>query len=145
MKYLVDVEAKTKRGNIKYLDKLREIARNNRRNSTQAEFIMWQYLRRNKFGYKFTRQKPMFRFILDFYCSELLLVIEIDGGSHIKKRERDILRDKFLRCLNIETIRFENEEILNNLEKVKNNIIKTIKERKASLSREVLNEVKRRV
>jgi very-short-patch-repair endonuclease len=46
MKYLVDVEAKTKRGNIKYLDRLREIARHNRKYPTQAEFIMWQYLRK---------------------------------------------------------------------------------------------------
>jgi very-short-patch-repair endonuclease len=66
-----------------------------------------------------------------------LLVIEIDGGYHIKKINYDKERDKYLKCLNIETIRFKNEEILNNLEKVKEEIIKNIKERKASLSREV--------
>ena len=136
----------TRKGNLKYLEQLRTPSKINRNNPTKAESKIWyEFLKNRPENYKFTRQKPLNRFILDFYCSELLLVIEIDGGSHIKKRERDILRDKFLRCLNIETIRFENEEILNNLEKVKNNIIKTIKERKASLSREVLNEVKRRV
>ena len=134
MKYLVDVEAKTKRGNIKYLDKLREIARNNRRNSTQAEFIMWQYLRRNKFGYKFTRQKPMFRFILDFYCSELLLNIEIDGDSHDYRKKYDEERDKYLGKLNIKTIRVTNEEVLTDFLKIKNLLLPLTKGRCSDLS-----------
>lgn len=129
MKYLVDVEAKTRRGNIKYLDKLREIARNNRRNPTQAEFIMWQYLRKNKFGYKFTRQKPIFRFILDFYCSELLLAIEIDGESHNSRANYDAERDKYLEKINIKTIRFSNDQVLNNFLKVKDELLPLIKGR----------------
>lgn len=129
MKYLVDVEAKTKRGNIKYLDGLREIAINNRKNPTQAEFIMWQYLRRNKFGYKFTRQKPMFRFILDFYCSELLLAIEIDGDSHDFKKNYDKERDKYLEKVNIKTIRFSNEDVLTDFLKIKNLLLPLIKGR----------------
>ena len=129
MKYLVDIEAKTRRGNIKYLDKLREIARNNRRNPTQAEFIMWQYLRRNNFDYKFTRQKPIFRFILDFYCSKLLLAIEIDGDSHDLKINYDLERDKYLEKMNIKTIRFTNDEILNDFLKVKNELLPLIKGR----------------
>jgi len=129
MKYLVDIEAKTKRGNIKYLDRLREIARNNRRNPTQAEFIMWQYLRRNKFGYKFTRQKPMFRFVLDFYCSELLLDVEIDGDSHDYKKNYDEERDKYLEKVNIRTIRFTNDEVLTDFLKIKNLLLPLIKGR----------------
>ncbi len=136
----------TRKGNLKYLEQLRTPSKINRKNPIKAELKIWyEFLKNRPENYKFTRQKPLSRFILDFYCSELLLVIEIDGGSHIKKRERDVLRDKFLRCLNIETIRFTNEQILNNLKEVKNKIIKIINERKASLSREVLNEVKRRV
>jgi len=134
MKYNVDIEAKTRRGNIKYLDKLREIARNNRRNPTQAEFIMWQYLRKNNFGYKFTRQKPVFRFILDFYCSKLLLAIEIDGDSHDYKVNYDLERDKYLEKINIKTIRFTNDEILDDFLKVKDELLPLIKGRCHDLS-----------
>ncbi len=134
MRYLVDVEAKTKRGNIKYLDKLREIARRNRRNPTQAEFVMWQYLRRNKMGYKFTRQKPIFKFILDFYCSELLLAIEVDGDSHDLKADYDLERDKYLERLNIKTLRFKNEEVLSNFLKVKDELLPLIKGRWSEIS-----------
>lgn len=128
----------TQKGNLKYLEQLRWAAKINRRKLTKSESKIWyEFLKNRPMNYKFTRQKPLDRFILDFYCSKLLLVIEIDGGYHIKKQEQDLKRDKFLNCLNIKTIRFENEEILNNLEKVKSEIIKNIQERKASLSREV--------
>lgn len=129
MKYLVDIEAKTRRGNIKYLDKLREIARNNRNNPTQAEFIMWQFLRKNKFDYKFTRQKPIFRFILDFYCSELLLAIEVNGDSHDSKMNYDLERDKYLEKSNIKTVRFTNDQVLNDFLKVKDELLPLIKGR----------------
>ncbi|MDP4009600.1 MAG: endonuclease domain-containing protein [Candidatus Shapirobacteria bacterium] len=127
MKYLLDVEAKTKRGNIKYLDNLRAIARKNRNNPTQSEFIMWQYLRKNSFGYKFTRQKPIFRFVLDFYCSKLLLAIEVDGNSHDLKSDYDSERNKYLERMNIRTIRFTNDEVLNNFFKVKEKLLPLIK------------------
>ena len=128
----------TQKGNLRYLEKLRWAAKINRNKMTKSESKIWyEFLKNRPMNYKFTRQKPLDRFILDFYCSELLLVIEIDGGYHIKKQEQDLNRDKFLNCLNIKTIRFKNEEILNELDKVKSEIIKNIQERKASLSREV--------
>ena len=107
-------------GNINYISELIPMATKNRNNPTPAEEIIWQkILRYKQTGYKFTRQKPINRFILDFYCSELNLAIEIDGSSHIKKKGTDKLRDKFLYQIGIETIRFTNEEILNNLSEVK--------------------------
>jgi len=128
----------TRKGNLKYLEQLRLAAKINRRKMTKAESKIWyEFLKCRPLNYKFTRQKPLDRFILDFYCSELLLVIEIDGGYHIKKQEQDLERDKFLNYLNIKTIRFKNEEVLIQLEKVKDEIIKNIQERKTSLSREV--------
>jgi len=128
----------TQKGNLKYLEQLKWAAKINRHKMTKTESKIWyEFLKNRPMNYKFTRQKPLDRFILDFYCSELLLVIEIDGGYHIKKQEQDSKRDKFLNCLNIKTIRFKNEEILNELNKVKSEIIKNIQERKASLSREV--------
>ena len=107
---------RTQRGNLRYLEELKTLAKINRHNPTEAKYIMWQYLRKNK--YKFTRQKPIFRFILDFYCSKLLLAIEIDGNSHNKKKNYDKERDLYLTSANIRTIRFTNDEILNNFDQV---------------------------
>ena len=138
MKYITDTEAKTSKLNIRYLNELREIARRNRNNPTQAEFIMWQYLRKNKFGYKFTRQKPINRFILDFYCSKLLICVEVDGDYHDYKKEYDQERDKFLEnCLSIKTIRFTNEEVLNNFLEVKEKLLPFIKGRYRFIGRGV--------
>lgn len=136
----------TQKGNLKYLEQLTWAAKINRHKMTKAESKIWyEFLKNRPLNYKFTRQKPLDRFILDFYCSELLLIVEIDGGYHIEKQNYDKERDKYLSCLNIETIRFKNEEVLNDLEKVKDEIERKIKERKASLSREVASETRRRV
>lgn len=113
----------TQRGHVRYLDELKQLSKNNRNNPTEAEYVMWQYLRKNKYGYKFVRQKPMLRFILDFYCRKLLLAIEIDGGSHNKKKNYDLERDKLLSSLNIKTVRFTNDEVLNDFNKVLNKIL----------------------
>lgn len=108
----------TNRGHLRYLEELRQLSINNRNNPTEAEYIMWQFLRKNKYGLKFIRQKPIFRFIVDFYCRELLLVIEIDGDSHNKKKNYDQERDKYLESVNIKTLRFTNDEVLNNFDSV---------------------------
>ena len=109
---------RTRRGNVRYLEELRILSKNNRNNPTEAESIMWRFLRKNKYGYKFIRQKPILRFILDFYCSKLLLSIEIDGDSHSKKQSYDLERDNYLQNLNIKTIRFTNEEVLNDFNRI---------------------------
>lgn len=120
MKSGVVFEAKTKKYHLRYRDSLTWAARKNRKNETEAEEKLWnEVLRRKQTGYKFVRQKPIDRFVVDFYCSELSLVIEVDGGSHEKKKERDKSRDDFLRVCGIKTIRFTNAEILNDIDKVK--------------------------
>ena len=81
---------------------------------------------KRKTGYKFLRQKPINRFILDFYCSELNLAIEIDGSSHNKRKGYDETRDKFLYQIGIKTIRFTNDEILNQINIVKNKLANLI-------------------
>jgi len=125
MKKKVEIEAINPiHGNINYISDLTHIAKNNRHSPTEAENIIWQkILRYEKTGFKFSRQKPINRFIVDFYCSKLNLAIEIDGGSHIKKKENDILRDKFLSQIGIQTIRFNNEEILFDISKVRQKIL----------------------
>ncbi|HNY04651.1 MAG TPA: endonuclease domain-containing protein [Candidatus Woesebacteria bacterium] len=117
----VDFEAiHTERGCVRYWNSLTQMANRNQKNPTEAEKKMWNnYLSRNKTGFRFLRQKPIHRFIVDFYCVKLSLAIEIDGNSHDKKKEIDEERDKFLKQIGIKTIRFTNEDILNNSEYIK--------------------------
>lgn len=129
-KYLVGVDGRNKNGNLKYLDELRILAREKRNNPTKAEQIFWdQILQYDKIKYRFLRQKPISRFILDFYCSKLLLAIEIDGDSHEDKKYLDSERDIFFAKYNISTIRYTNEQVFNNLNKIKIDLIEKIKER----------------
>ena len=129
-KYLIDEHGRTKNGNLKYLEELRRIARHNRNNPTKAELIFWdKILKYDKSEYRFLRQKPLNRFILDFYCPRLLLAIEIDGDSHDNKKYLDRERDLFLEKYRIKTIRFSNEEVFKNLEKIKVKLKEEIKER----------------
>lgn len=124
MKKIIDFEAiNSKRNCVRYQNSLTFMSQRNRKNMTEAEKIIWdKVLSRDKTGYRFLRQKPIDRFIFDFYCPKLLLVIEIDGGSHIKKKGTDELRDKFLKQIGITTIRFTNDEVVNNIEQVKKKI-----------------------
>jgi very-short-patch-repair endonuclease len=81
-------------GFIEYNTSNKNYARENRKNPTKAENIVWQVLLRNKqmLGYKFSRQKPLGPFIVDFYCAKLKLAIEIDGSSHDGREEYDARR-----------------------------------------------------
>ena len=128
MKYLAPEEARCKRGNLKYLDSLRQLARNNRNYPTNGELSMWNILKNQKLGMVFLRQKPIGKFILDFYCSKLLLAIEIDGDSHDRKQYLDKGRDLYLEQRGIITIRYKNEDVLKNIEKVKRDLEMKIKE-----------------
>lgn len=78
-------------------------------------------------GYKFLRQKPIGGYITDFYCSELRLVIEIDGESHAEHIEYDAERTRFLVSLGLNVIRYTNLEVLNNLEGVADDMSAKIK------------------
>ena len=84
-----------KRKIIPYNPKLKLIARKLRNNSTKSEALMWNFLKGKQIrGCDFHRQKPIGNFIVDFYCSELLLAIEIDGESHYGNEEKDLKRQK---------------------------------------------------
>jgi len=114
---------------IPYNRKLVEIARENRKNPTQAEKQIWlRVLKSKQFEkYKFLRQKPLDNFIADFYCAELMLVIEVDGDSHVEQREYDMLRSEKLEEYGIKVIRYKNDEIMSNLDKVFNDLKERIK------------------
>jgi very-short-patch-repair endonuclease len=124
MKTDVVIEAKTQKYHLRYWDKLTWAARINRKKENESEIILWnKLLRRKQLGYKFVRQKPIYRFIADFYCSELCLVIEVDGGSHNKKKENDELRDKYFKAFGITTIRVSDKDVIENIDIVKNKIM----------------------
>jgi very-short-patch-repair endonuclease len=92
-------------------------ARENRKNPTPAESLLWQKVLRGKqfSQYKFLRQKPIGAYIVDFYCAELRLVIEIDGDSHAGQLVYDARRSGFLNSLGLHVLRYTNRDVLGNL------------------------------
>ena len=96
-------------------------ARQLRSNQTQAEIVLWQRLRRQQIhGVQFYRQRPLDRFIVDFYCPKAFLVIECDGCQHHYPEGlyQDQQRDKSLQQKGFEILRFDNREILTQLDAV---------------------------
>jgi len=92
-------------------------ARRLRRNETDAERAIWRLLRNRQFSAaKFRRQHPIGQYVLDFYCHEHSLVIEIDGGQHSAKRDRN--RTAYLERRGLTVLRFWNNEVLGNPEGV---------------------------
>jgi len=119
MKYTGSVEGRTRNGNWRYLDDLRILARNNRKGLTKSEARLWyEYLSKRPLGLKFLKQKPIGRFIADFYCSEILLVVEIDGASHNDKKNYDEARDLEMSRRGTKTIRYTDKQVLNDLKTV---------------------------
>ena len=107
------------------IGKLYEYARELRKNDTSAEDLLWRNLRNKKMDdLKFRRQHPINKFIADFYCHEVKLVIEVDGSVHDGKvaKESDEGRTYELKELGITVIRFRNEEVLEKIGEVLNRI-----------------------
>jgi len=101
-----------------------------RKRTTQIEEILWEKLKGKQiFGLRFSRQHPIDLFIADFYCHKVRLVVEIHGEIHNYQREYDIGRTAELEKFDIKVIRFSNEEVILDIEKVVSKIKITIKER----------------
>ena len=101
--------------------KLLEFAKNMRTNSTDAEHLMWQVLRARRFmDLKFRRQHVIEPYIVDFYCHEIGLVIELDGGQHGTDDaiEYDAERAKFLEVLGLTVVRYWNHDVLGRVDVV---------------------------
>jgi valyl-tRNA synthetase len=115
-----------------WLEKLKTYARENRKNQTPSEAIIWEELRNNKLGVKFRRQHAIEEYIVDFVCIPLNLVIEIDGEIHNleKHKEFDKIREEYLSYEGFKIIRFTNSEIENNLIGVLNSIQSEIEQQK---------------
>ncbi len=110
--------------------KLKKLRSKLRKSSTDQERIIWNLLRNRKLqGLKFFRQYSIETYILDFYCPEMRLSIEIDGGQHNESANKanDEKRTEYLNLHNITVIRFWNNEITSNLDGVYEKIIQTIK------------------
>lgn len=110
---------------IPYNPKLKEIARQLRNNSTLSEVLLWLELKGEKMrGYDFHRQKPIGNYIVDFFCHELMLVIEIDGISHTWEEVavNDEIRQRKIESLGIQFLRFDDKEIKQNMSFVLNTI-----------------------
>lgn len=121
---------------IPYNGQLKQLARQLRNNSTKSEIRLWNYLKNGKMlGYDFHRQKPIGNYIVDFYCPDLLFAIELDGLSHEfeEVQEKDQLKTAFLITVGVELIRFNDTEVMNDLDNVLRaiaNRIELIAERK---------------
>ncbi|MCB0553579.1 MAG: endonuclease domain-containing protein [Phaeodactylibacter sp.] len=92
-----------------------------RREMTEAEQVLWEALRNKRLaGFKFRRQHPISKYVLDFYCHQAKLAIELDGEYHEDRAQQfyDTDRTANLQELSIDVIRFQNEEVLENLDKV---------------------------
>ena len=134
MKYVASPEARTQRSNMKYLEDLRELCRKNRQHPTEAEYKIWKMVLRNhSIKEKFFRQKPIGKYILDFYCSKLMLAIEIDGDSHDKKTHLDKSRDWYLEIRGIKTIRYTNNQVLDDINYVSSDLFNKVKQREKEL------------
>ena len=115
---------------IPYNSKLKELARRLRNDSTLGEILLWKELNNKQmYGFDFHRQKPLLNYIVDFYCYELDLVIEIDGQYHNweDKFKSDQLRDKELEAFDLTIIRFTEQEVckdmVNVLRAIENHVL----------------------
>ena len=120
-----------KRKIIPYNPKLKEYARKLRKDSTFMEILLWNYLKGKQMrGYDFDRQRPIDNFIVDFYCKDLKLAIEVDGESHHGKSKKDEKRDQRLKELGVTVLRFDDLDVRHKLDKVLETIEKWIDENK---------------
>jgi very-short-patch-repair endonuclease len=114
-----------------YNSSLKPFANQNRKQMTKAEACLWKYvLRSSQTGFVFNRQRPALNYIADFMCKELKLIIEVDGYTHLLE---DVIFNDKIRQINLEeagfkVIRFKDEEVLREIDVVRNKIFTTIKE-----------------
>ena len=97
-----------------------------RNNSTSAEAVLWKRLKAKQVeGLKFRRQYGVGEYVVDFYCPELRLAVELDGGIHdaAMAYEHDEIRARYIEQSNIKILRFRNEAVFNNMEGVVGEIV----------------------
>lgn len=112
-------------------DILKEYARENRKFMTEAETLFWNYVKDNSLGHKFLRQYIIGDYIVDFYCRDAQIAIEIDGAYHCERDQMqdDEIRQLWLEKMGFKVIRFSNDEIYTNFESVLQKLLSAINER----------------
>ena len=97
---------------------LRDNARHMRKYPTEAEEVLWNFLRRKQLGFRFYRQHIIGDYIVDFVCIEKALVIEVDGKYHTdgEQKQEDEIRENWLKHIGYRVLRFTNEEVLCNID-----------------------------
>ncbi|MFH5832564.1 endonuclease domain-containing protein [Halalkalibaculum sp. DA384] len=105
---------------LPYNPKLKPLARKLRRNMTFCEVLLWQKIRKRALGVQLHRQVPILDYIVDFYCHELKLAIEVDGVTHLHPEVSvsDLNRQKEIEKLGVHFLRFEDMEIKENMDEV---------------------------
>jgi len=101
-----------------YNNKLKRLSRYLRKNTTDAEKLLWSKIRRKLLkGYQFYRQRIISNYIVDFYCPKVKLVVELDGGQHYTDngKSKDNIRDEYMRSLKLKVLRFSDIEVLKNI------------------------------
>ena len=107
---------------------LLERARQKRQHPTDAERILWEFLRNKQLGVRFRRQHPIYDFIPDFVCLSKKLIVEVDGEYHLDQvqTKEDRERTQYLENIGYKVLRFTNHEVLNGTEKVLEEIRKHV-------------------
>jgi very-short-patch-repair endonuclease len=105
-------------------------ARQMRREQTAPEEHLWSHLRNRRLaGFKFRRQAPIDRFVVDFLCTTAKLIIEVDGPTHDTRAESDAGRTKVLSTMGYLVLRFDNEDVRTNIDGVLDEIFHTLEQR----------------
>ncbi|KKS65467.1 MAG: hypothetical protein UV40_C0038G0012 [Parcubacteria group bacterium GW2011_GWA1_42_7] len=114
---------------LKYGENLKSLSRGLRSNLTDAERKLWFKLRNGQIkGYLFNRQKPIGKYVVDFYCRKARLVIEIDGGEHYEDANilADKIRDEEFKKTGLKVLRFTNIDVMKNIENAAERISKEL-------------------
>jgi very-short-patch-repair endonuclease len=100
-------------------------ARDLRKNMSESEQVLWAELRRKNHRFRFRKQHPIGPYVLDFYCPEVLVCVEVDGEQHAERVERDQVRDEWLLRQGILTIRIPSWDVFDDLDSVVEQVIRT--------------------
>ena len=112
---------------IPYSPHLKEYARQLRNNSTLSEVLLWKKIKNKGYDFQFHRQVPLLNYIVDFYCHELMLAIEIDGESHQFKYDYDDKRQGELEKAGVSFLRFTDIDVKQNMFSVLLTLEQTLK------------------
>jgi very-short-patch-repair endonuclease len=109
---------------------LKDLARELRNSSTLSEILLWNQVKNRQIrGHQFLRQRQIDNYIVDFFCPELMLAIEIDGSTHDFKVSEDRLRQQRLESLGVKVVHFLDVDVKRNMEGVLTKLLECVQER----------------